>query len=151
MKRLLLFACLVLLLAPAASAQTKKDNIREMITLSGAEAQYGESVTTMVPMLVRQYSTGATEAQRKALTDFAGKEGKSMMKKVVDQDIAAYYDKNFTDVEIREILAFYKTPAGKKMVKLAPQIQKELTQVMMSKYLPDLQKKLANKMKELKQ
>jgi hypothetical protein len=150
MKRLLIITCLALALVPTAVAQTKKENIRELLVLMGAEEQYGQSIKTMVPMMLRQYQSSATEAQRKILTDFANKEGKVMMKTVLDQDITAYYEKTFTDGEIRDILAFYKTPAGKKLVKSSPEIQQELSQVMMKKYLPEFQKKLAAKMKEIK-
>lgn len=150
MKKFLIITCLVLAVVPFAGAQSKKENIRELLTLMGAEEQYGQSIKTMIPMMLRQYQSSATEAQRKILTDFANKEGKAMMKSVLEQDIAAYYEKTFSETEIRDILAFYKSPAGKKLVKSSPEIQTELTQLMMKKYLPDFQKKLAAKMKEIK-
>ena len=40
----------------------------------------------------------------------------------ISNEVAVLYAKNFTEQELKDILAFYKTPAGQKLLKAQPNI-----------------------------
>ena len=44
------------------------------------------------------------------------------------RQIVPIYDKYYSPEELREIIAFYKTPAGQKMIEVTPKIMSEFLQ-----------------------
>lgn len=48
------------------------------------------------------------------------------------------YDKNFTEAELREMVAFFKTPAGQKSIKLAPEMMMASMKAFSEKLVPKL-------------
>jgi hypothetical protein len=69
------------------------------------------------------------------------KEMQSMMDYVLNKQ-EELYDKYFTEQEIDEILNFYKSPAGKKIIEETPKITKELFADLMENYYPDMIKRM---------
>ena len=49
------------------------------------------------------------------------------------------YDKNFTESELRDLIAFYKTPTGQKMIQIAPKMTMEAMMAFNEKFTPKLQ------------
>ena len=45
--------------------------------------------------------------------------------RVIDETMVPIYDKHFTEAELREFIAFYKSPTGKKVIELMPQMMIE--------------------------
>lgn len=79
-----------------------------------------------------------TTAERLALEEMLLKDAEVMVgrlperlsekfdyKKWIGENIASAYDKHYTLDEIRELIAFYKTPTGQKTLKLAKTIESE--------------------------
>ena len=65
--------------------------------------------------------------------------------------LVAIYTEAFTEAELREITAFYKTPAGQKAVTVMPELmQKGMTmgQKAVQDHLPELQEAIQKKLKE---
>ena len=58
------------------------------------------------------------------------------------QKLVPVYSKHFTEQEIDDILNFYKTPAGKKIIEETPKITKELFTDLMENYYPDMIKRM---------
>lgn len=58
----------------------------------------------------------------------------------------------FTEIELREMTAFYKTPTGKKLLKKNPELMREsgkITTIVFEKYKADLDKMFEERIKEL--
>jgi len=72
------------------------------------------------------------------------------MKRMINEDMVAIYDKNFAENEIKDFINFYKSPSGQKLVNTQPEIQKEIMTVFIQKYLPEIQKATKAKMEEMK-
>ncbi len=110
-----LSAALLLVSAVPCQAQTATDgSIREFFTASGQEAQLVEGMQTILPML-RQMSKDMPEELFRELT---------RTDKVADT-VIPIYRRHFSEEEMRELIAFYKTPIGTKYAKLAGKIQRE--------------------------
>lgn len=79
------------------------------------------------------------------ITDKQKSELAMEMKKFLDYMIEKQlelYDKHYTEKEIKEMLAFYKTPTGKSVSKKGVVIQKEWTDDMTGNYLPGMSARL---------
>ena len=147
MKRNLYFLCIGLFLTFSAVAQTKKDDIKELLTLMGTADQYSKSFDAMIPIILQQNGSAGND-EMKEMLPIIKEESKNLIQKMMDTDITVIYDKYYTASEIKDLITFYKTPTGKKMVATAPEIVKEMTGLIMAKYLPDLQKRIDEKLQK---
>lgn len=121
-----LFVPLVMLLATTISspalAQSRQENqnldkinsIKELMTITGAENLtqqiLNQSITSMkaqfpqVPQVFwNEFSAGVTADQ-------------------LINRLMPIYDKYLTDEDIKQLIAFYRTPVGKKIISVSPQI-----------------------------
>ena len=121
-----LFVLLALLCLMNSPAQAGKDEkVNELIELA-----YYQTMNSMLePML--QQMTSPIECSY-ALDENAEKELKNDIKKVLltiqlktTNIIKPFYADNFTEAELDELLASYKSPAMQKMMKLSPKIAQE--------------------------
>ncbi|MCP1223488.1 DUF2059 domain-containing protein [Sebaldella sp. S0638] len=136
MKKIFVMAVLIFSMSITGfSAETAKQRkIKELFQIMDIQAMTNE----MSQMILNdQGNINLSKTQKTALQ----KEMKSMMDYVLNKQ-AELYDKHFTEQEIDEILNFYKTPAGKKVIEETPKITKELFTDLMENYYPDMIKRL---------
>lgn len=57
---------------------------------------------------------------------------------LTERVIVPIYDKNFSAAEIKDLIAFYETPTGQKMVKSMPQMTQETMQKTMEVVMPQI-------------
>ena len=111
-----------------------------------------------VPGMLRRAFDAQLESQFKALpeleklrpqlTEFYRR---AFSFKALENDLCALYMKHYTPEELRQITAFYKTPAGKKKAKVDALLSAELGAIFLKhseKKMPELQKLLQNLTKE---
>ena len=95
----------------------------------------------------------ATERVEKAARTFL--DDKSQIVELSEQTIFKLYDKSFTESELKELIAFYGTPTGRKAAVFLPslsgQVQKAFGEVIQSKLSPILQPKIQIEVEQLKQ
>lgn len=113
---------------------TKQKKIKELFQIMKVQ----DSVDDMAQMILND--GGSPELSKNQKTALQ-KEMKSVMEYTVNKQ-TELYDKYFTEQEIDEILNFYKTPAGKKVIEETPKITKELFTDLMQNYYPDMVKRL---------
>lgn len=114
-----LFSALLLILACAASAQDtgKIDDIKKLLELTGSGKMGKQVMDAMLPSLKAM----APDVDAKFWDDFMAEvHPEELMDLVVP-----IYDKYYTHDEIRELIAFYESPLGKKMVDRMPAIMQE--------------------------
>ena len=119
-------------LADELSAQKRADILRLMeVTGSGnlglqmAEA-FSKNAVLMIKTLQPKVPDRALEAVRKEIMDLVG-EKMSGPGGLMEQ-VLPIYDRNLTHQDIRDILAFYETSAGRKTIQVMPQIMRESMQ-----------------------
>jgi len=88
--------------------------IRELITVSGQEESIRLSTEALVPALKKMVKDVPEEKLRELFNS----------ERIV-ASIVVPYQKYFTEEEVRDMLAFYKTPSGAKLAKLNTKIQRE--------------------------
>lgn len=105
--------------------------------------------STVTAMLDERKDLSA--AERKTLEDTLIKDMDSMSKRfseklmqkldydaMINEIAIAIYDKHYTLEEVRDIIAFYKTPTGQKMLKLMSPIMTETMQAVNEKLVPKI-------------
>ena len=119
MKTHSLFACLVVLAftVPCTRADEKshRQAAEELLRTMDIEKQMDSAINQTLALQIKQQPalTPYKEVMRKFL-------GKHISYKALKDDLIQIYVDEFTEPELRQISAFYKTPAGKKMVEKGP-------------------------------
>ena len=136
MKKLFIITMLVFTInITVFSAETpKQKKIKELFQVMDIQAATNE----MSEMILNDTDSMKLSKNQKAAMQ---KEMQSMMDYVLNKQ-AELYDRHFTEQEIDDILNFYKTPAGKKVIEETPKITKELFTDLIKNYYPDIIKKM---------
>jgi len=108
--------------APADAAKAAKEaDIRKLMVLNGTDkiaASFGEQMVdrmkTALPRVPQSFWDGFL---------------KKAKPEELEKGVVAVYDKYLTEDEIKALLAFYATPAGKQSLAVMPKIQTDIYQV----------------------
>lgn len=107
--------------APQPSPTTKEQDIRKLLEVSGRIQLEQQVMTTMM----KQFRQGFPKVSQDFWSRF---EAQADLKELNDR-IIPVYDKHFTQEEIRQLIAFYSTPIGRKMVHEQPAVAQESMEV----------------------
>ena len=117
-------ACLVVAIGSGnLMAGTKEAAVDDLLGAMQIEKQVDfNSITELIP----QEKGPGTEAVGKMFKSMQDFNAKYMSWKVLKPEFAKIYSQAFTENEIRELLKFYKSPAGSKLAGKQPAILKEI-------------------------
>ncbi len=101
----------------AESSEAKRADIRKLMEITGSGDLGVQMASQMIPSLKQM----APELPEAFWSEFMAQLD---VDKLVELCIPSY-EKHFTHDEIRELLKFYETPLGKKMISVQPQIMQE--------------------------
>jgi uncharacterized protein len=125
-------------LSTSRSMDPEKDaDLRSLLQYVGAKEQLhsvaGESAAQYREKLSASVKNVADDSKRQQLITVAsGSFQKNFDEQRAMQQIAAIYDKHFTDDEIKGLLDFYSSPLGQKFAGESPKINKEIQAVQAS-------------------
>ncbi len=108
---------------------------------------YENTLNKIVEMQIQ--SNPHLEPFRGIMTDFFKK---YMGWNNVKEELAALYASKFTVKEMNDLIKFYKTPTGKKSIKILPALYEQgslIGQKKIQAHIPELQQKIMEKAKEL--
>lgn len=155
MKKLVLISILTMtFVLPLAAQDQKVSDIKKLFELMKTDKMIDGMMESMIPML-KQATNGKImdeKAKEKAenYSSFMMNEIKELSSKIINEEMPLIYDKYFTHKEIKDMIKFYKSSTGQKMIEKTPEISKDLMNSMISKQLPEFQEKLSKKLKESK-
>ena len=177
MKKIFALVTIATLLHVNSFAQTKQKSIKELFQVMQQDSLMEKMMNGMVPAMLTNMknmikqsepvlkSNATAEEKSKYEVDTKKRDeklakldgvmitsmesAKKMLRSLMDNDMVAIYDKHFTQSEIKDFIAFYKSPSGAKMLKVMPEIQKDMMEILMKKYIPEMQKDIINKTKEI--
>jgi uncharacterized protein len=157
---------LVMLLGHPVTAQqtlttAKRDLIREFLVVTESEANTNKLVVTYVEETSKQYpkimegvidgdpdlgpaqknliKAGLSERRAQFTKRFLELiQERINVGKIVEEISYILYDKHFTEAELKDLIAFYKTPTGKKSLSVMPQLLAESMQLSGEKLTPVL-------------
>jgi hypothetical protein len=156
MKRAIVIAtCMMALVMAGAYAnaqeKTRQELAEELMTLTNAKQNIEQSFAQIKQMMVSQIQKMATPAgEAGAAKEKLAQEMNQMMDLIgkelswdnMKDDYINLWADVYTDQELKDIIAFYKTPSGQAMVKKQPELMKrsmEVSQKVMAKIMPKIQ------------
>jgi hypothetical protein len=153
MKKLLLISIMTLSFVMTSNAQDKKaSDIKKLFELMKTDKMVDSMMEGMMPMLKKATDGKIMDDKSKEkvgnYTSFMMSEIKELSSKIINEEMPLIYDKHFTHKEIKDLIKFYKSSTGQKMLEKTPEITKDLMTSMISKQLPEFQEKLSKKLKE---
>ena len=150
MKKVFLFSILAIVFTMNSVAQDKTSDLKKLFELMKSEKMIEEMLNNMVPMLKQQASETiqGSNLQEKfdKYVDFLKEELKELTNDLVNKEMVNIYSKNFTREEIQDLIKFYESPTGQKMIEKTPELTKDLMNSMMSERMLEFQGKLRQKM-----
>ena len=154
MKKVILVLVFILPLLMNSYSQTKKESIKELFIAMQQDTIIDRMFNSMIPTMMNQMqsqmpSDSTAQVRSNELTKTLLAVAKEITKKMINTDMVELYDKYFTQDEIKDYTAFYKSPSGQKYIKATPDIQKDLMIVMFQKYMPEMQKSIKERMEEI--
>ena len=117
----------------------------QMLGLQAAEAQKminslideDERIPTETKAEMKRVAEESAERSAARMKEFFSK--RLNLGELIEEITIPVYDKLFTEQEIRDMIAFYKSPTGKRLTEVTPQLSMELITSMMAKLTPKLQ------------
>ena len=145
--KIVLAACLFAIAAPVAAqtVPTSHDQAaRELIQVLDMEKQHESSFETMLAGV-----GGTNPAMAEVHGLFMDFFKEFMSWKVLEPEFVRIYREAFSEADLRELTAFYKSPIGRKYSAAAPQLMKQsvaVSQKLMQQHMPELQRRIEAKM-----
>lgn len=141
-------------LTNAAYSQTKQESIKELLECMNQDSMTDRMLNAMIPVMMNQMKNQfspedpASDESFQEMMKSIAESTRILTKKMIDGEMVALYDKYFSQSEINDFLTFYKSPSGKKFIKVTPDLMKDLMVVMTQKYMPEIQKSIKSKVEE---
>jgi|SRR5690554_794412 len=152
MKRLLILSVFTFAFTFGTLAQDKSSDSQKLIGLMNSEKMIEEMMDSMIPIYKQQareqFRGEETNEKFAEFMEVLTKETKDFSHKLIDEVMVELYEKHFTHEELKDLIKFYESPTGEKLIKVTPDITKDMMNIMMSEYLPEFQEKLMNKLGE---
>lgn len=148
MKQILVAMCLLFLCTVGVKAQdeTYKKTFKEMLQISGTNDTF-EKVLKVMDLMKNQAIKSPDKKKAMEVSDLGVQ--KEDMDYLMDLLIPVYY-KYYTLKDLKEIIAFYKTPIGKKMNANTPQIAVESVAVIQP-FIERISKRFMDQMQKTKE
>lgn len=154
MKKLLFILTFCLAITANTYSQSKQELIRELFTVmqtdSVMDKTFASVFNTITGKMITQAKDSLSRARAQEMMKVMVPAMKEIIKRMRDEDLVSIYDRYFTESEIKDFIAFYKTPSGQKLTESQPAIQKDLTTIMIQKYIPEIQRITKEKIEEIK-
>ena len=108
------------------------------------------SMTSGLKMKVEKQIKGKGAKEKlETYLEFMNAESTELSKTLITEVLPEIYANHFTPNEIIDLIVFYETPTGKKLLSETPEITKDLMTAIYTNYIPDFQKKLKKKLAQL--
>jgi hypothetical protein len=134
MKKIILL--ILICSASATFAQTKQQSIAELIQLTKQDDLLNKSFASKTHFDPNPAATPEEQARFAEVMKSYGQAIQTLMQRFIAEDMAQVYDRHYTQAEIKDYIAFYKTASGQKLLSEAGAIQKDIGEIMATKYMP---------------
>ena len=156
MKKLLFLLILTTVIGTNGFSQDKNSDIMRLLEVMNTEQMSESMFSSMIPALKQQVTSLVKDDTSKEKVDEAmgklmeevAEEMKAMTSKLNSTEMVNIYDKHFSQEEIKNLIDFYESPTGKKLLEKTPEISNELMNAMMTQYMPEFQASLQKKFEE---
>ncbi len=131
-RRFALAASLVLTLGASPAVADKSNNIRTLIELTNASGMASQMAGIMLqgiePLIQQTIASAEPGVDANRITAIMIEEINAEFERSADQLVSAtipIWDRHMSEAEIHELIQFYRTPLGQKLIQVQPQIIQE--------------------------
>ena len=120
----------IALLSPAQAGQ-KTDDILKLMSLTGVSKHLDQVIKMYVPDTLELVRLANPKIPKKIIDEMKKKfivEFKRSQPELLGQVIILYSNR-FTHQEIKDLIAFYETPTGQKIIRIMPNLTEELAAI----------------------
>ena len=142
-----LFTLLSIVYVPGFS-QTKEKDLEKLFELMNLDKLIESMMQGMMPVMEKIDADLSSEMYDKYMK-VTMEEAKNFTKKILDKEMLPLYDRNFTHEEIKDLVAFFSSSTGQKMLEKAPVLSAELGQIIADKYLQEFEEDLLKKLEKI--
>ena len=133
MKRLYLIIATFTAIAILSSAQAseKTDDIQKLMSLTGVNKLIDQNIGIMIPQiadLIRKMNTKMPEKYLREMEKEMLAEFKRSKPEYLGP-VVTLYSNRFTHQEIKDLISFYESPTGRKIIRVVPTFMKELAAI----------------------
>ncbi|GEM_PF-343385 len=132
MKKTIIVSIILSITTLTVFSQTKQESIKELFYLMKTESMFDK--------LVFPFQSVQKDSISKVITSTLMNSFKPIFKKIMYEDMVGIYDKYYTQNEIKDLIKFYKSKTGKKLLNLTPEIQNDIMKIVQTKYLGEFMK-----------
>ncbi|MGM8362547.1 DUF2059 domain-containing protein [Flavobacterium sp. ARAG 55.4] len=116
-KSLLILSFCILSLSANAQSTSKTEKINQLMELMGS----GKMAIQMMNQMMESFKSSYSKVNDTFWEDFK----KEIKAEDITNMIIPIYDKYYTENDIDQLIAFYNSPIGKKMIATMPQVMQE--------------------------
>jgi len=141
MKKIVIVLILFVFAIANSYSQSKEESIKELFHLMQKDSIIDRTLTSMMPFLInmtQRKDLTLTETERNSLNSKL-QLARDLSTKMQIEEIVLY-DKYFSQKEILDLITFYKTQSGQRLIELTPKIQNDLRLIIQQKYMQDIMK-----------
>lgn len=138
-KSLLILSFCILSLSANAQTNSKSQKIKQLLELTGSGKMAIQMMNQMMGTLKSSHS--------KAGDEFWENLKKEIKAEDIENMIIPIYDKYYTESDIEQLIAFYGSPIGKKMIATMPQVMQE-SMIVGQTWGKEIIEKIKTKLKE---
>jgi len=142
--------CLILFALPAVSFsddKSKRESVEELLTLTNAESVIDNVYSQMGQMFQGMgQQLGVKPEERETFDKFMSKMISLMQEEMswdkMKEPMIRIYLKHYTEKEIQDQIAFYRSESGQSMINKQPEVVKDtmmMTQEVLKNFMPKLQ------------
>lgn len=105
----------------------KHADIQALMQETGMLANMNRTIDLLMPQVIGSLKKINSNIPQAVWDDFARLGSEEFKKSLteLEEPVIAIFDKNFTDEEIKELIVFYKTPLGQKVVTKLPVVAQQ--------------------------
>lgn len=144
--------CLLITLPGKAQNNDKRDKIKNLFVVMQQDSLIIKTLEMTATAMVNNMSTlvknnpeygdGSADGSKfmERLMEITMRHTRDLSLRMLNKDMVDVYDKYFTSEEIDDLIHFYKSKTGKKMIQQTPLMAKEIMEITGVKYQTELQR-----------
>lgn len=153
MNRFLIISILFFSIISSAYSQESISDVNRLSNIISTDSLTGRIMNTITSEIIRNAKMQIQGAGAKEKLDtyvkFINKESNELSKTYTNSVIPQIYSEHFTPNEIKDLIVFYETPTGKKLLLEMNEITKAMMTALYKNYLPDFQQKIKKELQRL--
>jgi hypothetical protein len=153
MKKILVIFILFFTISNSSFGQEINSDIIRLSNLISSDSLANNLMNNFTSKIIsnaeKQIQGAGAKEKLDTYTKFIKTASAEISKSVVYKEIPQIYSTHFTPDEIKELIVFYETPTGKKLLLEANGINKELLTAIYKTYIPDFQEKIKKELQRL--